>query len=214
MACRRDIEGIVFYHPDGRMAKIKLTRFRSQALKRRSEATHERPHVDRMDGRVVECRQTAATKLRYAEYWEWPTHRSDTMCDYSLEHVESRPAKVGDQLVSTVFSNSFTRGFSAIGEPDVAVCLLPGTELVFERDVECDHVIGFFPTKRMGDNTARFRRIDADRPHQHHDALEFPSGRIVHLTRLVAGQRATVLQLPVAVAPQAPAEMEPAPAAG
>ena len=30
----------------------------------------------------------------------------------------------------------------------------------------------------------------------HHDALEFPDGRIVLLTRLVPGQRATVLQLP------------------
>jgi hypothetical protein len=35
-----------------------------------------------------------------------------------------------------------------------------------------------------------------DDPHVHHDALEFPSGQIVKVTRLVAGQRATVLQLP------------------
>jgi hypothetical protein len=34
-------------------------------------------------------------------------------------------------------------------------------------------------------------------PHQHHDALEFPDGRIVYLTRLVHGQTCTVLQLPV-----------------
>jgi len=33
-------------------------------------------------------------------------------------------------------------------------------------------------------------------PNLHHDALEFPSGQIVMVTRLVAGQRATVLQLP------------------
>jgi hypothetical protein len=30
----------------------------------------------------------------------------------------------------------------------------------------------------------------------HHDALEFPDGRIVLLTRLSEGQKATVLQLP------------------
>jgi hypothetical protein len=30
----------------------------------------------------------------------------------------------------------------------------------------------------------------------HHDALEFPDGQIVLLTRLCEGQRATVLQLP------------------
>jgi hypothetical protein len=57
------------------------------------------------------------------------------MCDYSLHLVASRPAKVGDKLVSTNFANSMTRGFAAVGEPTVAVCLLPGTEVAFERDV-------------------------------------------------------------------------------
>ncbi len=33
-------------------------------------------------------------------------------------------------------------------------------------------------------------------PRVHHDALEFPDGRVVLVTRLVEGQRATVLQLP------------------
>ena len=33
-------------------------------------------------------------------------------------------------------------------------------------------------------------------PHVHHDALEFANGQIVKVTRLVAGQRARVLQLP------------------
>ena len=49
------------------------------------------------------------------------------MCDYSLHLVASRPAKVGDRLVTTEFAGSLTRGFSAVGEPKVAVCLLPGT---------------------------------------------------------------------------------------
>ena len=31
---------------------------------------------------------------------------------------------------------------------------------------------------------------------KHHDALEFPDGRVVLLTRLSEGQEATVLQLP------------------
>jgi len=57
------------------------------------------------------------------------------MCDYSLEHLASRPAKVGDKLVSTKFSNSITRGFAAIGEPNVAVCLMPGTEIAFDDEV-------------------------------------------------------------------------------
>jgi hypothetical protein len=56
-----------------------------------------------------------------------------SMCDYSLRHVASRPARAGDKLVSTSFVNSGTRGFAAVGEPNVAVCLLPGTELAFEE---------------------------------------------------------------------------------
>jgi hypothetical protein len=45
---------------------------------------------------------------------------------------------------------------------------------------------------------ARFRQVDVNDPNVHHDALEFSDGRIVKVTRLVAGQTATVLQLPAA----------------
>ena len=64
------------------------------------------------------------------------------MCDYSLHHVASRPARVDDKLVTTRFSNTSTRGFAAVGEPDVAVCLLPGTELAFDKEAEWDHAFG------------------------------------------------------------------------
>jgi hypothetical protein len=43
---------------------------------------------------------------------------------------------------------------------------------------------------------ARFRKVNNEQPHLHHDALEFPDGQIVLLTRLCEGQHATVLQLP------------------
>jgi len=36
------------------------------------------------------------------------------MCDFSLEFVASRHARVGDKLVSTRFDNSLTRGFAAV----------------------------------------------------------------------------------------------------
>jgi hypothetical protein len=123
------------------------------------------------------------------------------MCDYSLQHVANRPAKVGDKLVSSQFVSSITRGFTAVAEPEVAVCLLPGTELVFERDVECDHALGFFPNKKLRENVARFRQINLNNPYEHHDALEFPSGQVVLLTRLCVGQHATVLQLPAGAQP-------------
>ena len=67
------------------------------------------------------------------------------MCDYSLEHVASRPARVGDKLVSTRFINSGTRGFAASDEPTVAVCLLPGTELAFDEQVKCESMFGSAP---------------------------------------------------------------------
>jgi hypothetical protein len=122
------------------------------------------------------------------------------MCDYSLHNVATRPAKVGDKLFTTRFSDSCTRGFAALGEPNVAVCLLPGTELALEREVEIDHAFGrLWPSLRFGrieERVARFRQINIDQPTVHHDALEFPNGQIVMVTRLCEGQRATVLQLP------------------
>jgi hypothetical protein len=118
------------------------------------------------------------------------------MCDYSLHHVATRNAKVDDRLVTTRFANSITRGFSALGEPHVAVCLRPGTELVFDRNVELEPSIGIFPAKKLGHRVARFCQINSAHPTMHHDALEFPDGKVVLLTSLRAGQHATVLQLP------------------
>jgi hypothetical protein len=131
------------------------------------------------------------------------------MCDYSLHHVASRPAKVSDKLVTTELARSSTRGFAAVGEhgaklvihdgpPKVAVCLLPGTELAFNDDVRYDRAFNLFGKARVNHKVARFRQIDMDDPHVQHDALEFPNGQVVKVTRLARGQTATVLQLPVA----------------
>jgi hypothetical protein len=119
------------------------------------------------------------------------------MCDYSLQGVASRPAEVGDKLVTTHFTNSFTRGFAAVGAPNVAVCLRPGTELAFEKDAVCKAAYGFLPDRVIGEKAARFRQINREWPNTHHDALEFANGEIVLVTRMIEGQRATVLQLPV-----------------
>jgi hypothetical protein len=121
------------------------------------------------------------------------------MCDYSLHLVASRPARVGDKLVTTDFAKSITRGFAAVGEPEVAVCLLPGTELAFEDDIQYDRAFSFFRNARVNHRVAQFRQVDIKDPNVHHDALEFPDGLIVKVTRLVEGQTATVLQLPIAV---------------
>jgi hypothetical protein len=44
--------------------------------------------------------------------------------------------------------------------------------------------------------TAIFRQVNKEQPRKHHDALEFPDGKMVLLTELCEGQEATVLQLP------------------
>jgi hypothetical protein len=128
------------------------------------------------------------------------------MCDYSLENQISRAAEVGDKLVTSSFPMTPTRGFCAVNEPGVAVCLLPGTELAFERPVRYSGLWGLIVNMvkaRMGVQVseacvARFRQVDTDNPHTHHDALELADGRIIKLTLLHEGQRARVLQLPAA----------------
>jgi hypothetical protein len=102
-----------------------------------------------------------------------------------------------------------TRGFAAIGEPNVAVCLLPGTEVAFEKEVQYERFFVLFPSLKhgnLGKKVAQFRQINVGRPMVHHDALEFPDGETVLLTRLCEGQHATVLQLPASPRPVNAAE--------
>jgi hypothetical protein len=117
------------------------------------------------------------------------------MCDYSLEHVASRPAVVADRLIVTSFPNTITRGFAGAGDLNTAVCLRPGTEIAFDNEVRYLHPITHWQ-KAAASRVARFRQIDRHLPHTHHDALEFTDGTVVPLARLVPGQWATVLQLP------------------
>jgi len=142
------------------------------------------------------------------------------MYDYSLHHVASRPAQVGEVLVTTGFASTHTRGFAAPAEPNVAVCLLPGTEIAFEQDARRDEFLIF--SRSIREKVARFRQVRLDLPYRHHDALEFASGRVVLLTELSSGQKARVLQLPSSgvradlpkEAAERPAQAQPAGGAG
>jgi hypothetical protein len=143
------------------------------------------------------------------------------MCDYSLENRVSRPAVVGEKLITTNFGSG-TGGFAAVDDTPashggrtsdmVAVCLLPGTELAFDGPVrtkawyqyiEAYHWASdavFHPEQEIEHKVARFTKINVEAKSRHHDGLEFPD-RIgvapVLLTNLVPGQVATVLQMPV-----------------
>jgi hypothetical protein len=126
------------------------------------------------------------------------------MCDYSLQHVKSRKAAVGDKLVTKNFGTG-TRGFCSVDDAfssdPTAVCVLPGTELAFDKEIGVYGSGSPFPHK-----TAIFRQINKDIPHMHHDALEFPDGSNSLLTFIIEGQTATVLQLPAAPKNKAEAE--------
>src|ERR1700730_14789968 len=107
--------------------------------------------------------------------------RSSAMCDYSLHVVASRPAKVGDKLVTTEFWNTTTRGFAPVGEPKVAVCLLPGTQVAIEREVQRTATafqLRFLKREpeHIRHKVSRFRQVNLDNPCTHHDAIEFPDG--------------------------------------
>ena len=118
------------------------------------------------------------------------------MCDYSLHSVKSRPAKVGDKLTTRDFGTG-TRGFAASEDPNVAVCVLPGTELSFADEVKRLPVsLWAWHDRVIKHTTAIFRQINKEKVAAHHDALEFPDGQIILLTFLCEGQQATVLQLP------------------
>src|SRR6266478_5658727 len=130
------------------------------------------------------------------------------MCDYSLQHVRSRSARVGDKLTTRNFGTG-TRGFAAPEDVTTAVCVLPGTELAFSQEPACT-ASGFlgWGAKTIHHRTAIFRQVNKDEPRIHHDALEFPDGQTVLLTDLCEGQEATVLQLPAQPATAAEAKAQ------
>jgi len=128
------------------------------------------------------------------------------MCDYSLHAVASRPAEVGETLVTTTFRGTSTRGFASESDPTVAVCLLPGTELAFEREVKYDN--RWIWTRTIDSRVGKFGKIDPHVHDRHHDAIEFPDGNYVLVTQLCEGQRVSVLQLPVTQPVQLPMQTE------
>ena len=67
---------------------------------------------------------------------------------------------------------------------------------VCERGGSCTSRFIGWKVEKLGHTTAIFRQVNKNELMQHHDALEFPDGRIVLLTTLSEGQEATVLQLP------------------
>src|SRR6202047_4573116 len=111
---------------------------------------------------MLDSRGSAMVQLCSGRIERVPVHSErgiPSMCDYSLHNVAARPAQIEDKLVTTRFDNTITRGFTAVGQPHVAVCLLPGTEIAFDENVECESSfgIGILPNKKTGQRLGRFR---------------------------------------------------------
>ena len=60
----------------------------------------------------------------------------------------------------------------------MAVCLLPGTEVSFAEEVR-QWAIAPWSSNVISYRTAIFRQVNKDKAYTHHDALEFPDGKIV-----------------------------------
>jgi hypothetical protein len=112
------------------------------------------------------------------------------------DYIKSRPAKVGEKLRTQQFHPGRVE-FAAPEDANTAVRVLSGTELAFATAIRCSPR-GLFGWKMivLNHKTATFRQVYKDNQGTHHDALEFPDGRMVLLTHLLEGQQATVLQLP------------------
>ena len=132
------------------------------------------------------------------------------MCDYSLERVRSRPAKsaTNSPHVTSVFhtwvclaGRCRSGGLRSPRFVELAFSILV-TVKIFLR------LIVGYRVETLGHATAIFRQLNKDGPFKNHDALEFPDGRIVLLTRLSEGQEATVLQLPAQQATVAEADAQ------
>src|SRR5262249_32119485 len=111
----------------------------------------------------------------------------------------------GGTAVATKFRNSITRGFAAVGEPNVAVCLLPGTEIAFDHNVECEPSfdIGILPNKKIGNATLGYiwcaeLFAAAARSHQHG---HFQNGRVSLRSRHIALAPAQLLSARAWLAP-------------
>lgn len=112
------------------------------------------------------------------------------MCDYSITAKNQVAAVVGQPLVTSKFQNGGSTGFAPKGDTSgTAVCLLPGTEIAFNKNV-------VVAQKDLG-TTAIFRQVNKDQKLVHHDVLEFANGTTAVLGYLPIGLEAVVLQLPV-----------------
>lgn len=100
------------------------------------------------------------------------------MCDYSLEHVSSRPAMAGETLTVRKYEG-YSKGFAG-GDPDCVTCVKEGTKLTL---LFADH-----------SEYVTMVRLNGDSPYLHHDAVLGAKGsRPTLIQHLPVGLQAVVL---------------------
>jgi hypothetical protein len=115
------------------------------------------------------------------------------MCDYSLQHVKSRPARNCGPDTSIPARERLLRRRIATRQ----FAFFRGQNLPSSTPVRRNRLRWLtWKAETLPHTTAIFRQVNKDNPRIHHDALEFPDGHMVLLTDLLEGQEATVLQLP------------------
>ena len=106
------------------------------------------------------------------------------MCDYSLEHYQSRPARQGEPYVTTRFPSG-SIGFIVPGDQSVAVCMTCDMRLKLEN-------ITAPLQARLGigaHELVTFTRLETG---TYRDGVRFANGSAVTLQELGSGVRASV----------------------
>jgi hypothetical protein len=136
------------------------------------------------------------------------------MCDYSLHAAAQKPAEKGQKMKTArlTYTAGSSGGFFDADDPNVAICLQPGTEVAFDKPPLLRRgYFAFVPSmirRQLGQGlpqVATFRKVDTANERAHHDALEFAGGRVVKIDELKAGLSAKVVSLP-AIARDVPIE--------
>jgi hypothetical protein len=106
------------------------------------------------------------------------------MCDYSLEHYQSRPARKGEEYETTRFTSG-SIGFIEPGNHSVAVCMSCDTRVVLSNIPE--------PVQSRlsvtGTESATFVRLDGG---LYRDGVRFDNGRACSLQELGIGVKAKI----------------------
>jgi hypothetical protein len=117
------------------------------------------------------------------------------MCDYSMHAIKNRKAVVGDKVKTSDFARTSSPGLESITEPNLAICLIPGTGVEFDepvqhRDVSVNGIGVTLPFK-----IGRYVRKPGHEA-EFHDAFQFPDGTVVLMAYLVTNQTGTVTYVP------------------